>query len=181
MGRWLLTLTHQMNDMKQKKEDMQLRMLGFEEHITTKSWERRDGRILFVVRRLNERWLISVLQSENRYYATLDQLRYAQVGNIDALKAFVEKHVEGLRVKSLRPLQGSLINTEVYDLIKRSKRVAVRVLNNKEGMLYREMQRGQNGLAASTEMHQCFDSIKTGYYTMLKEDWERIKFLTKFI
>lgn len=169
------------SSMKQKKEDLELSMLGFEEHITTKTWERRDGRILFVVRRFKESWLIGVLQVENRDSSTLDQLRYAQVGNLDALKAFVEKHVEGLRVKSLRPLQGSLINTPTYDLIKRSKRVAVRVLNNSKGMLYRETQRGQNGMVASRDMYQCFDSIKTGYYTMLKEDWERIKFLTKFI
>lgn len=172
-----------MSSMKQKKEDLELSMLGFEEHITTKSWERRDGRILFVVRRVanSDGWLTGVLQVENRGADALDGLRYAQVGNLDALKAFVEKHVEGLRVKSLRPLQGSLINTEVYDLIKRSNRVAVRVLKDRNRLLFREIRRGQNGVVASTEMHHCFDSIKTGYYTMLKEDWERIKFLTKFI
>lgn len=168
--------------MRLKQQQEELQGIGFQEQLTDKCWKRQEGRMVFVVKQLNDRmFLLGITQDTDAHGETLHKLRYMKTSSIEHIAKIVEQHVEGLKLKTLRELQGGLINTQVYDLIKRSKRVAVRILKQGKRTYFRQMTRGANGVVASTEMYQCFESVKTGYYTMTLDEWERIQHYTKFM
>lgn len=117
----------------------------------------------------------------------------AQVGtNREKMRWFSvkEEHIEKrladylelLEVKSLRGFKGQVITRQLYELLTKNRRVIVRVLKTGPCLNFREIKMNGQYIRADYDEYQCFvNAIMPGSYTMLKDDWERIKFLTKFL
>lgn len=164
-----------------------LQRLGFSMRFG--SWEKqqaaqfqmREGRMHFVVRLKDEgdHVIARLSISQGRFNEQTD--KFIPIADPGKLRAMIDKHKSLLTVASIRKFPHQFLQSKMYDAVRKSKRVVVRVLYTAGESHFREMVIGARGVVASTEMVDCFADLAPGKYTMLAKEWDEIKFLTKFI